>query len=119
VSDIERLRAAARELSAQDGRGLPLRTLVDLAEVCVPRRVTLYPGDPAVVVLDASGSSSRFRALSAREREIAALLAGGLTNRQIAESLVLSVATVKDHVHSILCKTGLPTRAAVAGAWRA
>ena len=60
-----------------------------------------------------------FCALSTRECEVAALLAAGLSNREIATELFVSVATVKDHVHHILTKTGLANRAAVAGRWRA
>jgi DNA-binding NarL/FixJ family response regulator len=49
-----------------------------------------------------------------REREVLALLADGLTNRQIAERLVLSEHTVHRHVTNILRKLGLPSRAAAA-----
>jgi LuxR family transcriptional regulator, maltose regulon positive regulatory protein len=49
-----------------------------------------------------------------REREVLALLAEGLTNRQIAEQLVLSEHTVHRHVSNILRKLDLPTRAAAA-----
>jgi LuxR family transcriptional regulator, maltose regulon positive regulatory protein len=52
--------------------------------------------------------------LTPREREVLALLAEGLTNRGIAERLVVSEHTVHRHVTSILRKLGLPTRAAAA-----
>jgi DNA-binding NarL/FixJ family response regulator len=55
--------------------------------------------------------------LSRREREVATLVAAGLSNKQIARKLFLSLATVKDHVHRILVKTSLPNRAALAAAW--
>lgn len=42
--------------------------------------------------------------LSEREREVLVLLAQGLANRQIAEALVLSEGTVKNHVANILAK---------------
>lgn len=45
------------------------------------------------------------RALSPREREVLALMARGLTNTEIADRLVVSIATVKTHVRSILAKT--------------
>ena len=52
--------------------------------------------------------------LTPREREVLRLLADGLTNRQIAERLVVSEHTVHRHVTNILRKLGLPSRAAAA-----
>lgn len=46
----------------------------------------------------------RLRSLSPREREVLGLMAVGLTNTEIAEHLVVSLATVKTHVRSILAK---------------
>jgi DNA-binding NarL/FixJ family response regulator len=54
--------------------------------------------------------------LSRREREVAVLVARGLTNRQIATELVLSEHTVITHVRKILKKWGLRSRAQIA-AW--
>jgi predicted ATPase/DNA-binding CsgD family transcriptional regulator len=54
--------------------------------------------------------------LTRREREIAALVATGLTNRQIAGQLYLSVRTVEVHVDHILTKLGFRTRTQLA-AW--
>ncbi len=56
--------------------------------------------------------------LSPREREILQLLAGGYSNQQIAEQLVLSVLTVARHIHNIYEKLGVRNRAAAA-AWAA
>jgi DNA-binding NarL/FixJ family response regulator len=53
-------------------------------------------------------------AVTARERDVLRLLADGLTNRQIAERLVLSEHTVHRHVTNILRKLELPSRAAAA-----
>jgi non-specific serine/threonine protein kinase len=55
-------------------------------------------------------------ALSRREREVAALVAGGLTNREIAEQLMISETTADSHVSHILRKLGFRSRAQVA-AW--
>ncbi len=49
--------------------------------------------------------------LTAREREVWRAVAQGLTNAQIASSLFLSEHTVKFHVHNLLQKLGLKTRA--------
>ena len=52
--------------------------------------------------------------LTAREREVLALLAGGLSNKQIAQELTLSVGTVRLHVSSVLSKLGAPNRTTAA-----
>ena len=54
--------------------------------------------------------------LTQREQEIAALVATGLTNREIAARLYLSVRTVEVHVGHILTKLGFRTRTRLA-AW--
>jgi NarL family two-component system response regulator LiaR len=54
------------------------------------------------------------RDLTAREREVLALLAGGLSNKEIAERLTLSVGTVRLHVSNILAKLGAPNRTTAA-----
>jgi len=52
--------------------------------------------------------------LTPREREVAALLADGRTNRQIAELLVIERGTVANHVAHILHKLGVSNRTQVA-----
>jgi LuxR family maltose regulon positive regulatory protein len=52
--------------------------------------------------------------LTPREREVLRLLAEGLTNRQIAERLVVSEHTVHRHVSNVLRKLDLPSRTAAA-----
>jgi two-component system, OmpR family, sensor kinase len=53
-------------------------------------------------------------ALTRRQREIAGLLAQGLTNAEIAEQLVLTTGTVANHVAGILQRLNLETRTQVA-----
>ena len=60
---------------------------------------------PAV---DAAGSPLP---ITAREREIANLVVAGLSNRQIADRLVVSVRTVEGHVYRIFAKLGIDGRA--------
>ncbi len=48
--------------------------------------------------------------LSEREREVLELVGAGLTNTEIAEALVISMATVKTHVRHILAKLDLRDR---------
>jgi two-component system nitrate/nitrite response regulator NarL len=50
--------------------------------------------------------------LTARELEILDLIAGGLSNKEIAKELAIELATVKNHVHNILEKLHVGTRAA-------
>ncbi len=56
--------------------------------------------------------------LSAREQEVLRLLAGGLTDRAIAEALTISPRTVESHVGSILGKLGVRNRADAARRYR-
>ena len=48
--------------------------------------------------------------LTERETEVMRLVAQGLSNKQIAETLLLSVGTVKIHVHNIYGKLGVSNR---------
>jgi DNA-binding NarL/FixJ family response regulator len=52
--------------------------------------------------------------LSAREREVLALIASGATNREIADRLYLSPHTVKEHASSLYRKLGVKNRAEAA-----
>jgi DNA-binding CsgD family transcriptional regulator len=63
-----------------------------------------------------SGPADR-RLLTPREREVAELVAAGLSNRQIAERLVISERTAEAHVEHIRAKLECRSRAQVAVRW--
>lgn len=66
------------------------------------------------VGVDLFASVDRASTLSAREREVYELLCEGLSNREIARRLFISVETVKAHAHHIYDKLGVRSRAALA-----
>ena len=76
-------------------------------------------GMPLLVVRVPIGPqpSPALAALTAREFEVAGLVAAGHSNKEIAARLGLQVSTVKEHVHRILQKADLPSRAAIAWAY--
>jgi DNA-binding NarL/FixJ family response regulator len=57
---------------------------------------------------------SSWSVLTPREREIAWLVAKGLTNQAIADTLVISVRTAETHVEHILTKLGFNARSQIA-----
>jgi DNA-binding CsgD family transcriptional regulator len=82
----------------------------------IARRLGMAPLTAAAAALrDAKGLAG---ALSVREEQVAALVAEGLSNRQIAHRLHLSERTAENHVTHILTKLGFDSRARIA-AWYA
>jgi DNA-binding CsgD family transcriptional regulator len=63
---------------------------------------------------DAAESAARWAMLTAREREVAALVAWGLANKDIASRLVVSKRTVDAHIEHILGKLGYSSRVQIA-----
>ena len=63
-----------------------------------------------------AGLRKRFETLTAREREVVALLAQGHTNRAIANVMVISARTAENYVQRVLNRLGLRSRTEVA-AW--
>ena len=65
-----------------------------------------------------SGSANRqphaTKLLTQREEQVAALIARGCSNRQLAEELVIATSTAERHVANILSKLGLGSRAQIA-----
>ncbi|WP_030456638.1 ATP-binding protein [Herbidospora cretacea] len=88
-----------------EGLALPFDAAVTLA-------LEESAGSPAPVVAPVAVVPQS--TLTAREREIAELVARGLSNRAIADELVISQATVARHVANILAKLGFTSRTQVA-----
>jgi DNA-binding CsgD family transcriptional regulator/tetratricopeptide (TPR) repeat protein len=109
----------ARALLARGAAGDRQRAvrLATLAEATA-RRLGMpgVAGDAARLVDEASGVRGGAGTLTAREREIALLVADGLANRAIAAKLVLSERTVETHVRNVLAKLSLNNRTQLA-AW--
>jgi NarL family two-component system response regulator LiaR len=73
-------------------------------------RSTLAPEAADALVRSVTAPKQTGDSLTAREREVLKLMAEGMTNADIAERLVIGVATVKTHVSSIMSKLGVSTR---------
>jgi DNA-binding CsgD family transcriptional regulator len=84
-----------------------------------PRIVAFALGQPITAAgpsVSQSGAEPHTDRLTSRENEIAALVAEGLSNPEIARKLVISVRTAQTHVTNILKKRGLRNRQQIA-AW--
>jgi DNA-binding CsgD family transcriptional regulator len=114
------------ELLVEEGEG---SAAFEHLNVAIPelRNMKMQPGleralalgqNVAPAVGKAPARVSASDGLTAREREIARLLAAGRSNRGIADTLVISEGTVEVHVKHILSKLGFRSRAQVA-AWAA
>jgi DNA-binding NarL/FixJ family response regulator len=62
----------------------------------------------------AEASTKQIRRLTGRERQVAALVCNGLSNKSVAQRLNVSEGTVKIHLHSIFQKLGVHGRSALA-----
>jgi NarL family two-component system response regulator LiaR len=71
---------------------------------------TLSPEAAQALIQRATRPAAPGHDLSAREREVLALMKQGLSNRAIAERLIISLSTVDFHVSNILGKLGVTSR---------
>ncbi len=90
----------------------PLRAGLELADRCGADRLAAR----AMEELRATGARPRRRvvsgpeALTPSERRVARMAAGGMTNRDIAQSLFVTVKTVENQLSSVYQKLGVPSR---------
>ena len=115
---------AAGYLIKQDVAGVApaLRTVMAGRSVLegevLERAVSL--GDAGARRVAAPDLRATFPQLTDREREVVALIADGLDNREVAAAAYMGEGTVRNHISSILAKLGLRNRTQIAGAyWRA
>jgi DNA-binding CsgD family transcriptional regulator len=112
-SDLAAVRARLGEIAFAEasaaGQSLSLDGAIEHARTVAwpaPRPAPSRPAGP--------GPGQPATPLTRRELEVAALIAEGLTNRSIAERLVISEWTVDSHVRHILSKLDVRSRAQVA-----
>lgn len=99
-AEPEEIVDAVRTIHRGEALLSPAATRALIARTVMPRR-------PAADVWD----SPALRQLTVREREVLLRVAGGATNQQIAEQLVISPHTAKTHVNRIMSKLGASDRA--------
>jgi predicted ATPase/DNA-binding CsgD family transcriptional regulator/Tfp pilus assembly protein PilF len=117
--------AEGREMKSEDAVGYALGSQpetpgsgpVELLGPAAPRDLN-GPGEPAWADPARLAAARSAAPLTAREHEIVLLIARGLSNRQIADELVISPATAARHVANILAKLGFSSRTQVAS-WAA
>jgi len=103
------LGAGAFAAAYEQGQAMTLEEAVEDA-------LSLAEAIPAATPARESPADRELRRLTRREREVAALVAQGLTDAQLAEALVIGRRTAEKHVAHCLGKLGLATRAGLA-AW--
>lgn len=111
---IQALKAGASGFCSRETSAALIRRavqLVEAGEIWVGRRVMLrLIEDLAMLRAHEADDVPGGERLTSREREIAALIARGASNKEIAQQLSISIKTVKTHLTSIFQKLGLSTR---------
>ncbi|WP_344222632.1 alpha/beta fold hydrolase [Kribbella sancticallisti] len=129
--DLGRIRAQTTVIHRADDRAAPLAEGKRLADGIAGATLKVLPGRTHVPFAgDAEGLVNEIRAglglprlqrtarrtLTPRQVQVAALVAQGLSNRQIAEELVLTERSAESHVERIRLRLGFRSRAQIA-AW--
>lgn len=127
LSDVALVpQAVAKALDVPEQPGIPIAAAWAEGTAMLPERAIEYAlaagpsrqrtvAEPPAKQAIQPGDAHAGR-LTAREREVAALVAQGLTNRDIAARLVIAERTAEGHVQNILNKLGTNSRAQIA-AW--
>jgi predicted ATPase/DNA-binding CsgD family transcriptional regulator/Tfp pilus assembly protein PilF len=125
ASTAAALFAEGREMTAEDAVGYALDAQPDTPG-SGPPGLSAHPGagnlggpgEPAWADPARHAAAKPASPLTAREHEIVLLIVRGLSNRQIADELVISPATAARHVANILAKLGFSSRTQIAS-WAA
>jgi two-component system nitrate/nitrite response regulator NarL len=122
-TDADVLGWAEAGISGYVAREAALTELVDTIESVARGETLASPRIVAtlfrhVAVLAARSPRSSDPRLTARETEILALIGRGLSNKEIADRLVIELPTVKNHVHNLLEKLNVHRRSEAAALWR-
>jgi DNA-binding CsgD family transcriptional regulator len=109
---FEQAVAFARRLLAAPTASVPTSKALTMSATTTGAPTTIAP--PGAQTGPTSSPDPGIASLTPREREVAVLIARGLTNRQIAEHLTLTRRTVETHVHNVLGKLELTSRSQLA-----
>jgi DNA-binding NarL/FixJ family response regulator len=109
---VERRRAAQLlQLATADFEAMHMPSYLTRA---IELRRSTEAGAPNGAALRQRGSQDDVDPLTDREREVATLISQGMSNREIAATLVISESTAEVHVKHVLSKLGLKSRSQVA-----
>ena len=113
---VVQLRSRGRRAAGRELKTVARPTTEPRRPTGPDRSSSAQPSDAPSVVALPTPPSRRLEAtvLTRRQREIAALIANGLTNAQIASELVLTRGTVANHVEHIMNRLGFHRRAQIA-----
>jgi predicted ATPase/DNA-binding SARP family transcriptional activator/DNA-binding CsgD family transcriptional regulator len=125
AANHERQLAAARAQSDEtafaraweEGRAMPLEQAITMAlgqEIATAASLSVPLASISIPLESPREDDGSSALLSQREREVAALIAAGQSNRAIAAKLALSERTVENHVARILAKLNLTSRTQIA-----
>ena len=110
-AEAEEVFSAARRIIEELAASVPDEAVRDNFLRCATAQMP-----PPPVLTPRRAARRSFGGLTGREREVAALVAQGKSNRALADELVVSERTVAKHVENILSKLGFSSRAQIA-AW--
>ncbi|MEW7007458.1 LuxR C-terminal-related transcriptional regulator [Lentilitoribacter sp. EG35] len=120
---LQALSSALSDLKDNPQKPVPASIIEALAPIAKPGMKLKLDVDASqtigapLVVIDQAGQqadeSQLFASLTKRQKQVAELIIDGRSNPEIADSLGISLATVKDHVHAILSRLELKSRVAL------